>query len=131
MPIVQTLAYHGIDLVVHSATKAIGDHADFMDGVIAAPTRMIEQISERAHIGRLAGARRSASLGGPATLVVRPAAMWAGLSERGAGRAQPGLDRRRSGGGGYARRRSARHRRNAQDMIRHATTPSRVFRILD
>jgi cystathionine beta-lyase/cystathionine gamma-synthase len=177
-PINQTPASHGIDLVVHSATKAIGGHGDFMGGVIAGSTRMIEQIWERAHIlgsfmdpftawlgirslrtlslrvdrlnsnalalaaalvghprmrtvhypgldshaghavaarqmkgyggvlsieleggadaaeaviSRFAGARRSASFGGPATLVVRPAAMWAGLSERGAGRAPPGL----------------------------------------
>lgn len=177
-PINQAPASHGIDLVVHSATKAIGGHGDFMGGVIAGSTRMIEQVWERAHIlgsfmdpftawlgirslrtlslrigrlnsnalalaaalenhqrvrtvhypglgshaghavasrqmkgygsvlsieldgganaaeaviGRFAGARRSASFGGPATLVVRPAAMWAGLSEQGAGRAPPGL----------------------------------------
>lgn len=177
-PINQTPIRYGIDVVVHSATKAIGGHGDFMGGVVASSARMIEQIWERAHIlgvfmdpftawlgirslrtlrlrvdrlnanamtlalalqghsrvrnvyypgleshpghaiasrqmsafggvlsidldggadaaeavlGRFTGARRSASFGGPSTLVVRPAAMWAGLSEQGAVRAPPGL----------------------------------------
>lgn len=44
-------------------------------------------------LDRFSGARRSASFGGPSTLVVQPAAMWAGLPDKAAGRVGPGLVR--------------------------------------
>ena len=48
-PIFQKPIAHGIDLVVHSASKYIGGHSDTVAGVVAGSAAMLAQISEFTH----------------------------------------------------------------------------------
>jgi cystathionine beta-lyase/cystathionine gamma-synthase len=47
-PINQRPLDHGIDLVVHSATKYLGGHHDLIAGVVAGPSALVEKIWESA-----------------------------------------------------------------------------------
>ncbi|MEZ4254667.1 MAG: aminotransferase class I/II-fold pyridoxal phosphate-dependent enzyme [Polyangiales bacterium] len=53
-PFHQTPLAHGIDLVVHSATKAIGGHGDAIAGVVAGTRETVERV--RKDVARAAGA---------------------------------------------------------------------------
>ena len=48
-PIFQKPISHGIDLVVHSASKYIGGHSDTVAGVVAGPADLIAKINEITH----------------------------------------------------------------------------------
>ncbi len=48
-PIFQKPISHGVDLVVHSASKYIGGHSDTVAGVAAGPAAMIARINELTH----------------------------------------------------------------------------------
>lgn len=43
-PVNQRPLAHGIDLVVHSATKYLGGHSDLVAGVVAGPARLLERM---------------------------------------------------------------------------------------
>src|SRR5690606_36585893 len=47
-PINQRPLAHGIDLVVHSATKYLGGHHDLIAGALAGPTALVEKIWDSA-----------------------------------------------------------------------------------
>lgn len=40
---------HGVDLVMHSATKYLGGHSDLIGGVLAGPSRLVEEACHRMH----------------------------------------------------------------------------------
>lgn len=40
---------HGVDLVMHSATKYLGGHSDLIGGVLAGPSRLVEEARHRMH----------------------------------------------------------------------------------
>lgn len=46
-PYFQNPIEHGVDLVVHTATKYIGGHSDLVAGVVAGPRERIEKLSRR------------------------------------------------------------------------------------
>ena len=48
-PIFQKPISHGVDLVVHSASKYIGGHSDTVAGVVAGPAALIARINELTH----------------------------------------------------------------------------------
>jgi cystathionine beta-lyase/cystathionine gamma-synthase len=48
-PIFQKPHTHGIDLVIHSASKYIGGHSDVVAGVVAGSSKMIAKIMELTH----------------------------------------------------------------------------------
>jgi cystathionine beta-lyase/cystathionine gamma-synthase len=48
-PVFQKPIAHGVDLVVHSASKYIGGHSDTVAGVVAGPAAMIARINELTH----------------------------------------------------------------------------------
>jgi cystathionine beta-lyase/cystathionine gamma-synthase len=48
-PIFQKPIAHGVDLVVHSASKYIGGHSDTVAGVVAGPKALIAKIDELTH----------------------------------------------------------------------------------
>jgi cystathionine beta-lyase/cystathionine gamma-synthase len=48
-PIFQKPHLHGVDLVLHSASKYIGGHSDVVAGVVAGPAAMIARINELTH----------------------------------------------------------------------------------
>lgn len=48
-PVFQKPISHGVDLVVHSASKYIGGHSDTVAGVVAGPAAMIARINELTH----------------------------------------------------------------------------------
>jgi len=48
-PVFQKPILHGIDLVVHSASKYIGGHSDTVAGVVAGPKAMIARLNELTH----------------------------------------------------------------------------------
>ena len=48
-PIFQKPHTHGIDLVIHSASKYIGGHSDVVAGVVAGTAKMIARINELTH----------------------------------------------------------------------------------
>ena len=48
-PVFQKPIRHGVDLVVHSASKYIGGHSDTVAGVVAGPAAMIARINELTH----------------------------------------------------------------------------------
>jgi cystathionine beta-lyase/cystathionine gamma-synthase len=48
-PVFQKPIFHGVDLVVHSASKYIGGHSDTVAGVVAGPAAMIAAINELTH----------------------------------------------------------------------------------
>jgi cystathionine beta-lyase/cystathionine gamma-synthase len=48
-PVFQKPIAHGVDLVVHSASKYIGGHSDTVAGVVAGPRAMIARINELTH----------------------------------------------------------------------------------
>lgn len=48
-PVFQKPIKHGVDLVVHSASKYIGGHSDVVAGVVAGPAKLIAKINELTH----------------------------------------------------------------------------------
>jgi len=48
-PVFQQPLRHGIDLVLHSASKYIGGHSDTVAGVVAGPAELIQRINERTY----------------------------------------------------------------------------------
>ena len=50
-PINQTPLALGADLVVHSATKYLGGHADLLAGVVAGPHSLVDRIDELGYLG--------------------------------------------------------------------------------
>jgi cystathionine beta-lyase/cystathionine gamma-synthase len=48
-PVFQKPHLHGVDLVLHSASKYIGGHSDVVAGVVAGPAAMIARINELTH----------------------------------------------------------------------------------
>lgn len=48
-PIFQKPISHGVDLVVHSASKYIGGHSDTVAGVVAGPAKLVSKINELTH----------------------------------------------------------------------------------
>lgn len=48
-PIFQKPITHGVDLVVHSASKYIGGHSDTVAGVVAGSTSLVSRINELTH----------------------------------------------------------------------------------
>ena len=48
-PVFQKPHFHGVDLVLHSASKYIGGHSDVVAGVVAGPAAMIAKINELTH----------------------------------------------------------------------------------
>src|SRR4029079_9012453 len=48
-PIFQKPIAHGVDLVVHTASKYIGGHSDTVAGCVAGPARLIDKINEITH----------------------------------------------------------------------------------
>jgi cystathionine beta-lyase/cystathionine gamma-synthase len=49
-PLFQNPADHGIDIVVHSASKYLGGHSDLIAGVICADSKMIRKIFEKEYL---------------------------------------------------------------------------------
>lgn len=43
-------AEHGIDLIVHSATKYLGGHNDVLGGVVAGPTGLVSMVRDLRHV---------------------------------------------------------------------------------
>jgi cystathionine beta-lyase/cystathionine gamma-synthase len=50
-PINQNPLALGADLVVHSATKYLGGHADLMGGVLVGPARLVERVDAQQYLG--------------------------------------------------------------------------------
>lgn len=48
-PVFQKPVMHGVDLVIHSASKYIGGHSDTVAGVVAGPRSLIAAINELTH----------------------------------------------------------------------------------
>ena len=72
-PVVCRPLEHGVDLVVHSATKYLGGHADATGGVVVGPTALLAEIrSVRVDIGAMLAPDEAALLSrGLATLPLR------------------------------------------------------------
>jgi cystathionine gamma-synthase len=72
-PILLRPAEHGIDLVVHSATKYLGGHNDVLGGVVAGPEGLVSLVRDLRHVlgGVLAPHAAYLLLRGTKTLAVR------------------------------------------------------------
>jgi methionine-gamma-lyase len=82
-PILQRPIEHGIDVVVHSATKYLGGHGDLIGGVAAGPTDLMGRVSSRRRLlgGTLDPFPAFLLYRGMRTLVVRMEAHCAGAEE--------------------------------------------------
>ena len=82
-PILQRPIEHGVDLVIHSATKYLGGHSDLIGGVVAGADDLVERIKRRRRAlgGILDPFSAFLLLRGIRTLAVRMEAHCRGASE--------------------------------------------------